>query len=293
MRPIPTVSATLPSAALAFPGMSPAARRLGDPVQLGAGLLLAAAIALAAHRAGSLDRSGAWAAVGVGGAAVSAGWGWGGLLVGFFVSSSLLSRWRRHERERRTGAIVAKGGARDAAQVLANGGTFAVTVLVLGLYPTPWLAGAAAGSIAAAAADTWATEIGTLLGGTPRTLLGGHEVPPGTSGAVSGPGSAAMIAGAAAMGLLALALGLGRAAATGALLGGVAGAVADTVAGGWLQERRWCDRCSARTERAVHDCGAATRRVGGVAGIGNDVVNVVCSAVGATAGAIAGGVVGR
>lgn len=262
-----------------------------DPLRLGVGVALAAAIALAAHRAGSLDRSGAWAAVGVGTAATSAGWAWGTLLVGFFVSSSLLSRWRRRERERRTGGVVAKGGARDAAQVLANGGMFALAALGLAVHPAPWLQGAAAGSIAAAAADTWATEVGTLLGGTPRTLLGGRPVPPGTSGAVSAPGSGAMVAGAAAMALLALGLGLGGPAASGALAGGMAGALADTLAGGALQEQRRCDQCAAATERAVHDCGTATRRVGGVPGIGNDAVNVVCSTVGAIVGALVAGAV--
>ena len=256
------------------------------------GLGLAAGIGLAARRARALDASGAAAATVVGTAAVAAGWRWGALLVGFFVSASLLSRWRAEERGRRTGGVVAKGGARDAAQVLANGGAFALAALAMLARPGAVADGAAAEAIAAAAADTWATEIGTLARGAPRSLVGWRRVPAGTSGAVSLPGSVALVAGAGAMALLAVALGLGAPAAAGALVGAVAGAVADTLAGAWVQERRWCPRCAAGTERAVHDCGTPTRRAGGIPGIGNDAVNVVCGAVGAVVGGVAGKVAG-
>ena len=57
-----------------------------------AGALVAAAVAAAAWRAGSLSRSGAIAAFFTGTVAIAAGWGWGGLLIVYFVSSSLLSR---------------------------------------------------------------------------------------------------------------------------------------------------------------------------------------------------------
>jgi hypothetical protein len=45
-----------------------------------------------------------------------------------------------------------------------------------------------------------------------------------------------------------------------------------------LQERRRCPTCGAGTERAEHDCGTRTVRVGGVPGLGNDAVNVLCGA---------------
>src|SRR6185437_3658125 len=90
------------------------------------GTLVAAAIALAAWRANSLSRSGALAALVVGALAIAAGWSWGGLLVIYFVSTSLLTRMGAAAKERRGGGIVEKGGARDAAQVLANGAVFAM-----------------------------------------------------------------------------------------------------------------------------------------------------------------------
>ncbi len=253
------------------------------------GAVAAAGFALAAWRAGSLAASGAAAAVAVGTAAVAGGWRWGGLLIAFFVLASALSRWRRRDKAARTSRVVEKGGRRDAAQVLANGGVFGALAVAGTLAPpgaaAHALAGAAAGALAAAAADTWATEVGTAVGGTPRTVRGWRPVPPGTSGAVTAAGSAALAAGAAATAGTALLLGLPAAAAAGALAGGLAGAWADTLAGAALQERRRCDRCGEDTEQRVHACGAPTRVRGGLVGLGNDGVNGLCTVAGAAVGA--------
>ncbi|MGZ8377690.1 MAG: DUF92 domain-containing protein [Gemmatirosa sp.] len=265
------------------------------------GLVLALLIARAARRAGSLDASGAIAAVAVGAACIAAGWAWGALLLTFFATGSALSRWRARARAARFEGMLAKSGARDAAQVLANGGLYAATAIAgAGPWAGGWSpasvaawSGAAAGAVAAATADTWATEIGTLARGAPRSLRGWRRVPAGTSGAVSAPGTLAMVGGATLIALATLAFGLPVAAAVGALAGGVAGGLADTIAGATLQERRRCPRCGVGTERAEHDCGARTVRVGGVPGLGNDAINVVCGAAGAVAGALAASLAAR
>jgi uncharacterized membrane protein len=111
-------------------------------------------------------------------------------------------------------------------------------------------------------------------------------VPPGTSGAVTAAGSLALAAGALATAATTLAFGLPAAAAAGALAGGVAGAWADTLAGAVAQERRRCDRCGEDTEQRVHVCGTPTRLRGGLAGLGNDGVNGLCTVVGAAVGAL-------
>jgi uncharacterized protein (TIGR00297 family) len=250
--------------------------------------VLALLIAGAARRAGSLTAGGAAAATLVGTAAVAAGWSWGMLLILYFVTSTGLSRWRRAERERLTGSVVAKGGARDARQVLANGGLFAVAATVAVVRPHDAWAAAGVGALAAAAADTWATEVGTVLGGTPRAVVGWHRVAPGSSGAVTAAGTAGMVAGAAFVAACAALLGLGSVAALAGLIGGVAGAATDTVAGAVLQTRRWCDRCGSATEQETHRCGARTRVVGGLAPVDNDVVNVLCGVVGAVVGGAVG-----
>jgi uncharacterized protein (TIGR00297 family) len=245
------------------------------------GLLAAIAVALAARRSGSLANGGALAAVVVGTAAVAAGWPWGALLVLYFVSSSALSHAGGAEKERRTGGVVAKGGARDAVQVIANGGVFAVCALLVpfaGAHARA-LAAAASGALAAAAADTWATEIGVLFGGTPRTVTGLRRVPPGTSGAVSAAGTGGMIAGALAVALTARALGLTDSVAV-VTAAGCMGALADTFVGATLQERRWCEACNLATERRVHVCGSPTIRAGGLAVLDNDAVNLLATVVG-------------
>ena len=150
--------------------------------RVAAGLALALVVALAARRARSLSPSGATAAVVVGTSAVAAGWAYGALLIAYFVASSALSRWRAAEKTRRTDAVVEKGGERDARQVLANGLAFAACALGT-LVTSPRAAAAwgtaAAGALAAAAADTWATEIGTLSSRPPRSVLTGRVVPAG------------------------------------------------------------------------------------------------------------------
>jgi len=244
-----------------------------------AGVALAVAIAYAARRARSLSTTGAVAAAIVGALAVAAGWDWGILLITYFASSSALSRHGRIDKERRTAAIVAKGGERDAVQVAANGLVFALAALGFLLHSDArWLA-LGAGSLAASAADSWATEIGTLYGGSPRSILTWRSVPAGTSGGVSTIGSLAAVGGALFVALVAALLGW-RSAATSALVGGVAGALIDSLLGATLQRRRWCPACQRETERTTHDCGTPTTPRGGLAWLDNDMVNLVSNAAG-------------
>ena len=253
--------------------MSPLERTL-------AGFTCAVAIALAARRARMLSRSGAWGAVVTGSLAAAAGWAWCALLLAFFLSSSLLSAWRRKRKAHRTRAIVAKGGERDLAQVIANGGVFAIAAAgAVVTHADAWLA-LGAGALASAAADTWATEIGTGGEHTPRLVGSWRAVPPGTSGAVSVPGTIGLLAGAMFMGLVAFQFGLTASLAAAVVAGGVAGAMVDTLIGATIQERRWCAHCAVPTERRVHTCGATTTVRGGVPGLTNDAVNLTSCLVG-------------
>jgi uncharacterized membrane protein len=99
-------------------------------------------------------------------------------------------------------------------------------------------------------------------------------------GAATGVGSPAGVLGALFMGAVA-SLANWPVSFAAVALGGIAGALADSVLGGTLQARRWCDVCAKSTERVVHDCGTTTRPAAGLAGFDNDAVNAVCSAVGA------------
>lgn len=255
-----------------------------------AGLLVAGTVALAARRVNALSAGGATAAVIVGVVSVTAGWGWGALLIAYFAASIGLSKLRGAEKAQRTGDVVAKGGARDAFQVVANGGLFALLALASAALPPESLAertfiAAALGALAASAADTWATEVGSLASAPPRSILTWRQVTPGTSGGVNLLGMTAMVAGAAfvAYGGRTLAID----APVGAVvLGGFLGAIADSVVGATLQDRRWCDTCQKSTERLVHGCGTPTRHAGGITLVDNDLVNLIATFTGAAVAAL-------
>jgi uncharacterized protein (TIGR00297 family) len=177
-------------------------------------------------------------------------------------------------------------------QVLANGALFAGAALAMLIHPhVQWIA-LGAGSLAASAADTWATEIGTLSRHHPRSILSGRRVPAGTSGGVSLIGTLAMIAGATFIAALVHALRWTPAIAVGVGAGGLVGAVFDSLLGATLQARRWCDGCARETERATHDCMPApapslpTRHLRGLAWMDNDVVNFLSSAAGGLLAAV-------
>jgi len=245
-----------------------------------AGFLVAAVISGLAWRARSLTLGGAVTSTIIGTLAVAAGWAWGLLLILYFISSTALSRVGRARKEVRTSSVVAKGGERDAIQVLANGAVFGGAALAMLVAPhAQWIA-LGAGALAASAADTWATEIGTLSRRDPRFILNGSTVPAGTSGAISLEGTLAMFASAAFIGVLMIVLGWTSALAVRVAFAGVIGAIVDTLLGATIQARRWCDTCARETERTTHDCGCETRRVRGLGWLDNDLVNFLSGLAG-------------
>jgi uncharacterized protein (TIGR00297 family) len=227
-----------------------------------------------------LTRGGAAVATIIGTLAIAAGWDWGALLVVYFASCTLLSRTGRSRKETRTAPIVAKTGERDAVQVLANGALFAGAAIATMIRPdVRWIA-LGAGALAASAADTWATEIGTLAQGDPWSIITWRRVPAGTSGAASIPGTIAMIAGALFVAMLTVALGWTAQVAGCVAAGGLGGAVVDSVLGATVQSRRWCEQCARETERVTHDCGGATSPCGGMEWMDNDIVNFLSNTAG-------------
>jgi uncharacterized protein (TIGR00297 family) len=245
-----------------------------------AGLALAASISFAARAARALTLGGAVAATMIGTLAVAAGWGWGVVLVLYFVSSTLLSRLGRSIKEQRTSPIVEKGGDRDAIQVLANGGIFAGASIAMLVHPDVHWVALGIGSLATASADTWSTEIGTLYGGEPRSILSWRRLPTGTSGGITAIGTLGGVAGAIFVAILAWLLGWMIPFALRIALAGVAGALADSFLGATVQARRWCDSCQRETERVTHDCGTSTRPAHGLSWLDNDVVNFLSNATG-------------
>lgn len=251
------------------------------PVSPLVGVALGAAAGLATWRLRLLSIVGSCIAAALGAVAMMAGIPWAMLLLAFFIPATALSRWRRRIKVQRTAGVLAEEPMRRASQVVANGGLFGAAAIAALGGAAEWPVVVAIGALAAAAADTWATEIGMGMGGAPWSLRSRTRVAPGTSGAVTLPGTVAMCLGAAWMGTSAALAGFDPAAAMAGAVGGVGGALGDTLLGATVQYRRWCPACERGTEREVHDCGTPTRGDGGWRFMSNDVVNVLSTLIGA------------
>lgn len=256
------------------------------------GIVAGVTVAVTAWRRRALTRDGAAAAIALGVAGAAAGAGWAALLIAYFISGTLLSRWGEAAKRRRTHATVAKGGARDAWQVLANGGVFGAFALASLLTPSPVVDAAAAGALAASAADTWATEIGTWIGGTPRHVLTWRPIATGMSGGVTVAGTVALVVGAIWLTALAWCFGWPDASLLPIAVGGIVGALVDTLVGASAQQVRFCPVCAIETEQPVHECGSPTAVRRGAAWIGNDAVNAAATVAGAVTTAVLVGVSG-
>lgn len=198
---------------------------------LALGAALSAVVALAAVRARALTRDGAAAAILVGTLIVGfAGFAGGMLLVAFFIMASSLTRWGAQHKPH-----PEHGTGRRASQVIANGAVAAAMSVWWGLTGSPLAAAGIAGAIAAASADTLATEVGLLSPSPPRLIITGRPVPPGTSGAVSWLGTVAGVFGAMMIALGGLTFL--DVHATGILLAGVLGMAVDSVLGATVEGR--------------------------------------------------------
>jgi uncharacterized protein (TIGR00297 family) len=260
---------------------------------------IAALIGYAGYRARALTWDGAVAACLVGGTVFGfGGLGCAVLIVLFFASSSALSFFKSSDaRKQRAAETFEKGGKRDAGQVLANGGIASLAALLLGLSGgNTAFFGAFVGALAAATADTWATEIGVLSKGQPRLVTTGEIVQAGTSGAITWLGSGAAMMGALLIGLVAALLGLfplfsipgvhPLSIVAAGLLGGSAGMLVDSLLGASVQGSYWCPLCEKPTESRVHQCGTRTRLTRGFAWVTNDIVNAAGTLTGAIVGTV-------
>ncbi len=263
-----------------------------DPAQSLAALTLAflaaLGVGLGAWRLGSLTSGGAVGTVIVG-CFVFGGFGLAGAvpLLAFFTLSSALSKLA--DRLSQTpGEPTAKGSRRDIVQVLCNGGAATACALAAVFADSAnaglWYA-ALVGSLAAAAADTWATELGSLAQSRPRRLWPPFaEVEAGTSGGVTGVGTLGAAAGALVTTLVAwpflarVGFGLGAVGLI-ALIGFLASLV-DSVLGATLQVRYRDPVTNAPCEWPPPGDERPTV-VSGLRGLTNDTVNLTNTLLGA------------
>jgi len=161
------------------------------------------------------------------------GWGAYAVLWTFFLFGTLASKLG-YARKERLGTAQANRARRGARHVWANVSVGAALALAMRARvvasSVPVLPLAFAGSFAAALADTFGTELGTLWGRRPFLLSRMKRVPPGTRGAVSGAGVAGGVLGALLVGVAGAAAGLYAPRWIGIVgIAGVAGSLAESL----------------------------------------------------------------
>jgi uncharacterized protein (TIGR00297 family) len=206
-------------------------------------------------------------------------WAWTIPILAFFLTSSLLSRVGR-TKKLQFSEMFEKSGARDWAQVFANGGVAGFLALLSVFLPLDQLYPLYLASVAAAAADTWGTELGVLAGSRVFSISTLKQVTAGTSGGISLIGTIGSVVGAVTVAVSAYTWYGEIRTALVIVIAGVAGSLTDSLLGGTLQARFRCSVCGTETERPEH-CGRATDLVRGMRWIRNDLVNVVCTSIGA------------
>lgn len=242
--------------AQAFAAVAPGAIAVALPVNLAAAAI--------GYRIGGITASGAIVG-GLIGTIIHACAGWPGwlLLIATFGCATLSSR-AGLERKTLLGIAEERGGRRGAGNAIANTGLAAVAAMlsVLSHDQLAWLIAFTA-ALTTAASDTVASEIGKAWGLSTWSLVPLRRVRPGTSGAVSVEGSAAGLAAAAAMALLAHVLGLIPAGAIAAVVvGAIAGSLVESLLGATFE---------------------------GAGLLNNDALNLINTAVGAVAAVIVSG----
>lgn len=250
--------------------------------QLLIGLLFASVISLFSFLARLLTPGGAFAQFVLGTVLLGlGGWKWTVPMLVFFILSSIISRFGK-SRKASAEAFFEKSGRRDAGQVLANGGIAGAVTLIWHFTGIDSLYIAYLGAVAAATADTWATEIGTLSRSSPVLLTTFQRVEAGRSGAVSLLGILAGLAGSAVVffsGIWWLHDPFPEIAVF-VILGGIFGSTVDSLLGATVQAQYECRICKKITERSEH-CGEESTLLRGVRQLNNDAVNLICTAAGA------------
>ncbi|MEK9136831.1 MAG: DUF92 domain-containing protein [Bacteroidota bacterium] len=251
--------------------------------QILVGLIFAAIIAPISYRLRLLTIGGAIAEFILGFVLLGlGGWQWTVPMLAFFIFSIALSRFGK-ARKQYLRSVFDKSSIRDAWQVLANGGVAGIIILLNTFASADISFVAYLGAIAAATADTWGTELGTISSSLPRLITTFKRVERGRSGAISAAGTLAGLLGASVIYLTGLAWiesGYYGRALCAVVAGGVAGSLADSILGATAQIQYQCSACGAIVERKTH-CGLKTGRISGFFWLSNDAVNFFSSVAGA------------
>ena len=129
---------------------------------------------------------------------------WFLIMLSFFILGSLATKYK-FEYKKRIGVEQGRGGARGYRNVFSNGIVAAAAAVLFGVFQQPVFIVMYVGSVATAAADTLASEIG-VTGGIPYMITTLKKVPVGTNGGVTMRGEAVAFLGGLIISLVALVL---------------------------------------------------------------------------------------
>jgi uncharacterized protein (TIGR00297 family) len=200
-------------------------------------------------------------------------WKWIIPVLTFFFLSSILSKLREKVNND-VELNFEKSDTRDIYQVFANGGLGIPLVLLYYFYNNEIFYIAFVVFIAAATADTWATEIGTMFKTTTYSIKNFKKVKPGVSGGVSYVGTFGSFLGATLISFTAYLYHQNFKYFIIIALLGFAGSIIDSLIGAFWQNQNICTQCHSITERKVH-CGIKTEHNSGVHWLNNDLVNFI------------------
>jgi len=244
------------------------------------------AFALAAVLLRAIDGRGFLASAAVGFAIMyGGGFSWFVIVAVFFTLGVAFTLYK-YGYKRRMGGAQEKGGARNWPHILANGGVASIAAMWNLTSPGTVPAVIFLGAISTSAADTVATELGLLSHSQPMLITHpSRPVSPGTSGGVTPLGFVGAAFASLVIGIMALAVGVlsdPNLVLPLCVVGGIFGAVFDSLVGATLQRKGYCVVCLKPTE-ALRHCGERTRATQGKWYIENNLVNVVSTVAGALA----------
>ena len=220
------------------------------------------------------------------------------ILMIFFFSSSLLTKFKYEAKIKHDVAESPKG--RNYKQVLGVGlvpitfilfklllphqiisvRNFDVDLAVIGFL----------GALSTSTADTWAVEIGSLSNEKPRLITNPAKVvPKGVSGGVTILGEVTSLMGSmfiSAIACIFVSYGVLNVGVSSSdifwiiSLSGFLGEKFDSIIGALLQAKYFCDKCKELTDKKIHKCGTRTRLVSGFKWCTNEVTNILASLIG-------------
>ena len=162
---------------------------------------------------------------------------WFLLMLTFFILGTAFTKYK-YEIKKRDGVAESRGGVRGFTNVFANGLVALCGAVLYGIYGDLAFLALYVGSIAAATADTTASELG-MLGKQPFLITTLQPVPKGTDGGVTIMGEVLAILAALIIGIVAFALRIGPPEIIPvAVIAGFVGTNVDSIVGATLERKK-------------------------------------------------------